>query len=116
MIAFAAHELALDAPLGDGHTRRTHLQAAWKATGRKPAELEGPELPAPLEHVWAWFLELDAARGGNGFAPNPLGFVELRAWAGLTGAKPTPFEVECLRALDGAFFAQWAKRPKHKGK
>jgi hypothetical protein len=114
LIAHAAHEFGLDAPAGDGYTRRTHLRAAWKSTGRKPAELDGPALPAPLAHAWDWYQELDAARSGSGFGPNPVGYVELQAWAQLTGTRPSLFELECLRALDETFFAVWADTRKRK--
>lgn len=88
---------------------RVHLERAAELTGRRPAELDGPDLPEAIAYVWGWYLELDAARSGNGWAPNPLGYGEIAAWAKLTGRRPTRFEVAVLRALDGVFFRQVSK-------
>lgn len=68
---------------------------AWHA-GNNPFE----ELPAAAEHVWLWFLELDAARSGSGFGANPITFTELRAWIELSAVAVKPWELRSLRALD----------------
>ncbi|WP_435406470.1 phage tail assembly chaperone [Pseudomonas juntendi] len=78
------------------------MEQVERAAGRRPAQLDGPELPAAVDHVWGWYLELHAARGGSGFGPSPIGFTEMAAWAALTGNHPSPWEVETLRALDQA--------------
>ena len=62
--------------------------------------LDGPELPADGAHVWAWFLELSAGRGSNGFGPNPISYLDLLAWSLLTGAITRPAEIEAIMALD----------------
>lgn len=38
-----------------------------------------------LETAGAGVQELDAARSGNGYGANPIGFSDLAAWASLTG-------------------------------
>lgn len=55
-------------------------------------------------------MALDATRGSNGFGPNPITYSEIAAWRSLTGARPTEREVEALRAIDGAFLSEMAKR------
>lgn len=90
----------------DGHSYRQHVERA-AAAGSKvaQAELQGPVLPMSCAHVWAWFLELAAARSANGTSLNPVGFADIDAWARLTGRRPTPWEVGALRALDTVWLA-----------
>lgn len=56
--------------------------------------------PHAVEHVWRWYCELGGARTSNGFGLNPISYSEIRAWADLTGADPTPWEVSLLKRLD----------------
>jgi len=74
--------------------------------GRQDAidQLEGPPFPDELAYLWEWFVELDRARGSTGFAMSPIGFVDIQAWASLTGRRPYPEEVHALLQLD------WTKR------
>lgn len=73
-------------------------------------ELAGPaRLPAGTEYLWAWFRELNAARGSSGFGPNPLAYTEIAAWARLTGRAPAVWEVRWLIALDHVWLAGEAK-------
>lgn len=88
------------APQPDGKTLREHLFAVWKATRRRPPELDLPPLPAAGVAVWEWFKALDAARGSNGWGPNPISWADLVAWQQLAGVQLTPWEAETLRALD----------------
>lgn len=81
------------------------LESVERQTGRRPAALDGPELPADGAHVWAWFLELSAGRGSNGFGPNPISYLDLLAWSLLTGTITRPAEVEAIMALDRAWMA-----------
>jgi hypothetical protein len=101
LIEFAAHQFRLDKPRGDGSTDRQHLQAVAERSPAAAEQLAGPPLPAAIAHVWAWFCQLDAGRGGGGFGPTPLSWGTLDAWARLTRTRPTAFEVHCLLALDG---------------
>ncbi len=73
-------------------------------------ELEGPPVPQCLEYLLTWFSDLSAARSSNGFSANPISYTEMQAWAELTGIRPTPFEVECLRALDRALLNSLASK------
>ena len=65
--------------------------------------------PKELEHVWIWFLELTAARGSNGFGPNPISYAELQAWSLLTKQNPTPWEISLLKRLDKHYLIIMAK-------
>lgn len=60
-------------------------------------------MPWAAEHVWTWFCELTATRRSNGFGGlEPIDHKEIAAWAALTGADPTPWEVRTLRRMDDA--------------
>lgn len=85
-------------------------------TGQAPMELIEPELPGALAYVWQWFLELSSGRGSNGFGPAALSYRDIAAWADLMRIRPTPFEVELIRAMDGLFFSECvAETPKKTG-
>ncbi len=74
-----------------------------KSTGKRPAQLDGPDCPDAVAHLWLWFLELHGARSYHQHGPNPLTYQDIAAWAALTAAQPTPWEVAALKALD----AKW---------
>lgn len=80
-----------------------------RATGRRPPELCVPELPVLAAYVWDVFCELAAARGGNGYAANPVGWPDIAAWQQVSGARLTPWEAETLIHLDRAVRAILAK-------
>lgn len=58
-----------------------------------------------MQRVLDWFWQLSAARGSNGMGLNPITFESLAAWSALSGIKPTPFEVRCIRRIDDAYLA-----------
>lgn len=82
------------------------MAAVAKAKGVKPKK-PGPP-PRGAEHLWRAFVELDAARGGNGFGPNPIGFADIQAWAILTDNPLAPWEVRAVRMLDDAYLESLA--------
>ena len=82
------------------------MESVERQTGRRPAALDGPELPSDGAHVWAWFLELSAGRGSNGFGPNPISYLDLLAWSMLTGTITRPAEIEAIMALDRVWMTQ----------
>lgn len=75
-----------------------------------PPELDIPPLAAPVAHIWDWFLELHAARGGNGFGPNAIGWREIQAWLDLTGTLARPPEIQAIMAIDRAWLADQAEQ------
>lgn len=99
----------MSAPDKDGVTARAHLTAAWAAMGgtpeTRPSDLDPPcDFPYQLQEAWDWFLSLSQARGSNGYGPNPITYLDLQAWATMTGNKPSAREVELIMSLDMAFF------------
>lgn len=69
-----------------------------------------PQLPREAAHLWAFYLELDAARRSNGFGPDPIGFPEIAAWSALTDNALEPWEVYAIRRLDQAYLSDAASR------
>lgn len=86
--------MALAEREGDEAARAKHL-----------AELHGPGCPPAGLHIWGWFLELHRSRPMGGMDAGSITFSELEAWSRLTGAAPSPWEVEVLLALDAEWFA-----------
>lgn len=84
----------------DGETLRTHLQAVWRASGRRPPELDVPELPRAARQVWSLFCELDATRGGNGFGVDAISEARLLSWQQLHRVRLSPWEIEQIQMLD----------------
>lgn len=80
-----------------------------RATGRSPAELDVPDLPPQAAHLWDIYAQLAAARGGNGFSPNPIGWADLAAWQQLNGFALSPWEAETLIHIDYAARAALAR-------
>lgn len=93
----------------DGATLRQHLEAVWKATRRKPAELDVPELPSCAAPLWQTWQQLCVARGSNGFGPYPVGWNDLDAWQRVSGQRLTAWEAETITQLDRAARAVLAR-------
>lgn len=87
--------------MGDSEiTNLDHLSKIAEQTGDY-SELEGPEFPEIVRHVWDWFLELNSARGEGG-----ISYSEIKAWLELTGRSITPFEVQLIKKIDIAFLTK----------
>jgi hypothetical protein len=74
---------------------------------RARRELEGPQLPEVLAYLWGGFVELSAARSSTDAGPNPVGWLEIEAWARLTRRSLSAWEVDVLRSLD----VVWLTKP-----
>lgn len=87
---------------------RAHYEHLMEQTGKSSEELgfEEAEPPCGGEHIWAWFWDLNSARAHNGFAPQPIGFLEIETFARLNGITLSPFEVDALRVMDRAFLGK----------
>ena len=78
-------------------------------------ELDGPPAPAALGYLWGWFVELSTARGGSGFGGlNPIAYLEIDAWARLSGVELTAFELGVLRRLDHLFLTVQGDHGRHR--
>lgn len=79
-------------PAEDGATLRDHYDQIERATGKRPPEARGPELPAAAAHLWHWFREL---RAGD----TKITHQEIEAWSRLNGITLERWEVRALRLL-----------------
>ena len=84
------------------------MESVERQTGQRPAALNGPAIPEAGAYLWVWFLELHCSRGG-GFGPSALTYSEILAWAALTGSDPVPWEIQIIKALDGAWLTSREK-------
>lgn len=80
-----------------GISIETHLRAAWKATKRKPPELNVPEIPLMVTYLWESYLDL---RNGSEL----ITFREISAYNDLTGAKIVGRDALTVRKLDRIWF------------
>jgi len=87
---------------GNVPTRRDTYLSVERQTGITPPELLLPPLPGGVEHVWAWFIELDERRRLTMGGVEPIGWGDIKAWTELTDRSPTPWEVRLICRLDRA--------------
>ena len=71
-----------------------------KQTGRRPKDLEGPEFPYELSHLWSAYLSLSSGRASGFNGPQGLSFSEIKAWSELTATPITPADVDVIKKLD----------------
>ena len=87
-------------PLG-GAQMADHYAVVARVTGRNV--VQEPKLPMALRYLWNHFATLHAARTGNGFGANPIGWGELKAYCELTCTRLDPWEVHAIRAVDDEY-------------
>lgn len=68
-----------------------------------PGRGDGPQVPWAGRRLWSVFLDLNAARGSNGWGPNPISHSEIEAWSRLHREPVRPWELDILRAMDAAY-------------
>lgn len=88
-------EFSLPPPGSETSTStKEHLNAVWKATGKKPKPLaEQPPLPELFAHLWEYWLELNNTEA--------LTFSEIEAWSRLTGRNIVGREALIIKQIDG---------------
>lgn len=110
LVTFAQSEFKLSVLQEDGKPLRDHLGVLWRQSGECPKELaEAPPLPELAAHVWTWFLELHVDREYAKGEPRPIRSREFIDWMTLTGARPAPWEIRAIRAVDAA----WRESQRH---
>jgi len=95
----------LNKPRSDGSTLKAHLTQAYKASGKKPKELEESRPPEAFMYLWQWFWELDHTRD-RALANSPLSYQEIYYWQKLCEIKLFPWELEALRLMDKAYIKE----------
>ncbi|WP_443093265.1 phage tail assembly chaperone [Duganella lactea] len=105
MVEYARASLKLSTKQDDGHTLEWHLNVIYEQSGEMPPELDVPPIPHELVHVWEYFCQLSAKRTNGGMAANPISDEQIMAWERRHGFRLTPFEGECIDALDEVFLS-----------
>lgn len=105
----AEHQFELSAKQDDGKTLREHLEAVAERSGKRPAMLDGPGLPAPCARLWGDFLELHGARGYGMAGPDRITFRDLMDWQEFRGVKLDGWQIDAIRKADDAYFASLPK-------
>lgn len=59
-------------------------------------------MPPAAVYLWRWFCELERTRQVGQHGVQAMTYLEIAAWARLTGREPLPHEVDALLALDVA--------------
>lgn len=98
---FAEHEFRLGKRGKDGKTLRETLQVVERMTGHMPIEGVNPaEFPQEIEHLWGWFLQLNAKRpqAMNGISPIPES--EMHYFFSNRQIQPQAWEVDAISAID----------------
>ena len=103
MLAYAQHEFELSKPDQNGVTVREHLEVVERQTKKRPKELEGPDFPYELAHIWSAFLYLCSGRSSGFNGPEGLSFSEIKAWSELTATPVSPSDVEIIKKLDSVY-------------
>lgn len=63
---------------------------------------EAADCPNEVQHIWRWYVELDASRS-EGMDIGPILYTEIEAWARLCKIDLTRFEVIAMRQVDKAY-------------
>jgi hypothetical protein len=110
LLAAAEHNFRLSLAGEDGVSYGDKLRYRERTTGKHHPHLDGPAIPKRLAYLWEWFQELESARTGTGFGPNPITFAEIKAWSELTGRSPRPHEIRVLKSLDLLRLKVWSEK------
>jgi hypothetical protein len=95
--------MLLDKPDQSGTTYRQHLQTVERQTGKRPSDLDGPEFPYAMSHLWSAFLDLSATRQSGMNGPMAITYNEIQCYCNLTGIDLTPLDVKIIKRLDAVY-------------
>lgn len=106
LIVFAEQEFRAARIKADGSTEKQHNEALDRIRAglpRKkkaaPAAKEGPACPWQLAYLWRFFIEVLNGASGGGMGPATIAWVDIRAWADLTGEVIEPWEAQLMLRL-----------------
>lgn len=74
--------------------------AARRGNTRYADDLRAKPLAAYLRPLWECYLAFQRWRGAGGMGISPMTATDLRAFAALYGFDPTPWQADCLKAVD----------------
>lgn len=97
---FLEHQTELNKADQKGITNREHYEFVERQTGKRPKELDGPEFPSVMSHIWSVFLDLSSTRPQGFNGPLPIPYNEIKSYSELTGVDLGPKDVEIIKRLD----------------
>lgn len=80
----------------------------------RPADLDGPEIPAWGEHLWGYWLELHQGRRVGESGSERIAYADLEAWARLCGVALRADEARMIMQIDAAYMAERAEIERQK--
>lgn len=101
MLAYGTAKFELSEVMEDGLTLETHLTSHWRQSGVCPDQLNYPDLPYELAHIWEWWIDLQST-APIGMERSHINYTEIANWSTLLKINITPFEIRCIMALDSA--------------
>ncbi len=107
MIEAAEHQFSLDVPNAEGESIRERLEGMETRTGRRPADLDGPEPPGSLAYLLEWFADLNLDRQSTGFGPASITSGMILEWARGKGRELQVREFDALRTLNRVWMRAW---------
>lgn len=69
-------------------------------------------IPEQAQHLWDAFCQLSLGRMLGTFAPQPLSYSDILAWAMLYGVALTPWDVDVIRSLDATALSYFIEKQK----
>jgi len=85
----------------DGSTVRDNLLQVWRTTKKWPKELDYPDLPVQLEHLWTAFVDLRSACSGD----SSISYQDVNAYTEFSGVRLDYYEFKLIKRLE----ALWMK-------
>ena len=79
------------------------MEQVQRQTGLELKELDGPDFPTLVAHIWSAFIALSNSRTGGFSGPNPITYEQIKAWKELTETPIAPREVEAIKRLDTVY-------------
>lgn len=113
MLEFARFRFGQMKTAGDGASVEDHLSVVRRRSGIVVSD--EPECPREIIYIWNSWVELNNGRGSSGFAPIPISWQEMEAYARLTGVDLLPWEARAIRSIDDAYMSSWGEDHAGKG-
>lgn len=99
--------MKFNTPGSDGKTRGDIHRDFGQAVPHVPKPANGPE------HILDWFWRLNETRSHDEAGPNAITYAEISAWAGLSGIRLKPHQLDAIKALDVAYREEMAEAMKY---
>jgi hypothetical protein len=77
---------------------------------------EAPDEPELLSYLWAWFLDLHAARPAGGMGPGAITYEAIVAYQQAMHRHILPWEVRVIKAIDSEFLSVVAETKEERRK